>query len=83
MARKRKPPVIKPAYLSWTQVANATGYKMFWGTISRTYPYSQDCGTASMFVVPNLKQGVRYFFSGKAYNTTQTSAYGNEVSITL
>ncbi len=77
------PPVIMPAYAAWTQVTGATGYKISWGTISRTYPYTADCGSTTMFQVPNLTQGVHYFLSGQSYDATGTSSYGNEVSITL
>ncbi len=77
------PPVIKPAYAAWTQVAGATGYKISWGTISRTYPYTADCGNTTVFQIPNLAQGVNYFVTGQSYNTTETSSYGNEVAITL
>ncbi len=77
------PPVVKPAYATWSQVTGATGYRISWGTISRTYPYTADCGDTTMYQVPNLFEGVQYFFTGQSYNATETSPYGNEVSITL
>ncbi len=85
MSRHKKPTpiVIKPAFATWKQIATATGYKIFWGTTSRIYSYSQDVGTNLQYQVPNLAQGKTYYFSGKSYNASQTSPYGNEAVLTL
>lgn len=69
----------KAVTINFTQVANATGYKVFWGTQSKTYTYSKDSGTNLICRVTGLRSRTKYFFSGKAYNQAGESPYGNEV----
>lgn len=80
-----KPPAPPPvttasAYVSWSQIANATGYKIFWGTGSKNYTYGVNAGNNLQCEVPNLTIGTTYYFSSQSYNATQTSPYGNEVA---
>lgn len=74
------PPATTSAWVSWTQIDSATGYKISWGTTSKTYTYAMDAGNNLVCEVPNLTQGTMYYFSGKSYNATETSGYGNEVA---
>lgn len=74
-----KKPQLTTALVSWTQIANATGYRVMWGTVARQYSYVQDVGNNLSYRVPNLKKGATYYFSAKSYNRTQTSPFGNEV----
>lgn len=73
-------PRVKTALVSWTQIATATGYKVFWGTRSKLYTYSQDVGNQLSYRVGNLISGTTYYFSAKSYKTGQESTYGNEVA---
>lgn len=74
------PPVqTATATVTWSQIATATGYKIFWGRKSQSYSYSQDVGDVLQCTVPDLTRGLAYYFTGQSYNTSQTSDYGNEV----
>ncbi len=77
------PPVVTAsAYVSWGQIANATGYKISWGKGSNAYTMTKDVGDNLQCQVGNLTSGTTYYFSGKSYNATQQSDYGNEVAYT-
>lgn len=76
MGRK---PKLTTALVSWHQIANATGYRVLWGTVSRQYSYVQDVGNNLQYRVPNLHRGTTYYFSAKSYNPTSLSPLGNEV----
>lgn len=73
-------PKVKSALVSWTQIADATGYKLFWGTRSKVYTYSQDVGNQTSYRVGNLIGGTNYYFSAKSYNATELTGFGNEAS---
>jgi hypothetical protein len=66
--------------LAWDPVANATGYRLHYGTSSGNYPSSIDAQNSTSVVVPGLTDGARYFFAVKAYDATTTSGFSNEVS---
>jgi hypothetical protein len=66
--------------LAWDPVANATGYRLHYGTTSGSYPSSVDAKNQTTVTVFGLTDGTRYYFAVKAYNTTTTSAFSNEVS---
>jgi len=70
------------AIVSWTQVANAKGYKVFWGTASRSYSNVQDVGSQLNFRVKGLRRGKNYYFAGQSYNDKVTSPYSTEVIYT-
>ncbi len=74
------PPPLTSALVSWTQVANGTGYRVFWGTVSQQYSYVQDVGNNLEYRVPDLKRGTTYYFSAKTYNATQLSDFAKEVA---
>lgn len=73
-------PRVKGATVTWTQVATAQGYKLFWGTRSKVYSYSQDVGNQLNYRVGNLISGTTYYFSAKSYNANQESIFGNEAT---
>lgn len=73
-------PKLQTATVTWQQIANATGYKLFWGTRSKVYTYSQNVGNQLNYRVGNLVGGTTYYFSAKSYNASQESGYGNEVA---
>jgi Fibronectin type III domain len=66
--------------LAWDPVANATGYRLHYGTSSGNYPSSIDAQNSTSVTVPGLTDGARYFFAVKAYNSTTMSGFSNEVS---
>ena len=66
--------------LAWDAVANATGYRLHYGTVSGNYSSSIDAQNSTSVTVPGLTDGARYFFAVKAYNSTTTSDFSNEVS---
>ncbi len=66
--------------LAWDPVASATGYRLHYGTSSGNYPASIDAKNQTTLTVFGLTDGTRYFFAVKAYNTTTTSNFSNEVS---
>src|SRR5262245_47438899 len=66
--------------LAWDAVADATGYRLYYGTSSGGYFSSIDVQNSTSVTVPGLTDGARYFFALKAYNSTPTSDCSNEVS---
>ncbi len=73
----------KTAYVSWTQIAGATGYRVYYGTTPQIYSYAQDFGVnTSSTPVPGLRAGTKYYFAAKAFNTNETSPFSNEVMYT-
>ncbi len=67
--------------LAWDPVASATGYRLHYGTSSGNYPSSVDAQSQTTVTVFGLTDGTRYYFAVKAYNTTTTSNFSNEVSV--
>jgi hypothetical protein len=66
--------------LAWDPVANATGYRLHYGTSSGSYSSSVDAQSQTTVTVSGLTDGVRYYFVVTAYNSTTTSNFSNEVS---
>jgi len=57
------------------------GYKMYYGTASRDYDWYVDVGKVTTFTLPDLSDGVTYYFAVIAYDTSNLeSAYSDEVS---
>lgn len=46
------------------------GYVVLWGTSSRAYTGIMNVGARTSAAVPNLKEGARYYFAVRAYNTS-------------
>ena len=68
------------AKLAWDAVANATGYRLYYGTSSGNYPSSVDAANQTTVTVSGLTDGARYYFAVKAYNSTTTSNFSTETS---
>ena len=66
--------------LAWDPVANAAGYRLYYGTSSGNYSSSIDAQNSTNVTVPGLTDGARYYFAVKAYNGTTTSAFSTEVN---
>ena len=76
--------------LAWSEdIGNATGFTIFWGTISGTYSDSEDAGfvldgTNYTGTVSNLTIGTTYYFTVQAYDSTgDLSEYSSEVAYTV
>jgi hypothetical protein len=73
--------------LEWNPVAgqNVTGYRVYYGTASRTYlqPFGQGlASTATTYTVGGLAGAQRYFFAVTATNSQgKESAYSSEASL--
>jgi hypothetical protein len=68
--------------LAWDGVTEATSYKLYWGTSSGVYLYSQEGITATQYMV-NISTPGRYFFVVTALNESGESGYSNEVNTTV
>lgn len=70
--------------LSWNAVSGATGYKLVFGTASGSYLGDSDAGNVTQLGPIDITgaSGV-YYLAVKAYNSSQSSGYSNELIITL
>jgi fibronectin type 3 domain-containing protein len=60
------------------------GYKLYYGSASRSYGYIIDVGNQTDFTVVDLVEGETYYFAVTAYNTSgYESSYSNEVVYTV
>jgi hypothetical protein len=69
--------------LAWNanSEANLAGYKLYYGPASRAYTNVVNVGNATTFSLPNLVEGITYYFAVTAYNTSGAeSDYSTEVS---
>ena len=68
--------------LAWDAVANATGYKVYYGPNSSGYSSNIDAKNVTTYTVPGLADGTRYYFAVTAYGSAGTaeSGYSNEVT---
>ncbi len=60
------------------------GYIVYWGTSNGNYPNSHDVGAATQYTIPDLQDGLTYYFAVKAYDDAgNLSAYSEEISNTV
>jgi PKD repeat protein len=73
------------ASLAWNASASTgvTGYKVYYGTASRSYSTHVDVQGALSTTVPNLAAGTTYYFAVTAYNAAGESGYSNEASAAI
>lgn len=69
--------------LAWDPVDTATGYKVYWGVDSRTYPNVRDVGPATQATIGGLYSTITYFFAVTAYNDFGESDFSSELSVTI
>jgi fibronectin type III domain protein len=74
------------AKLTWdapTNVTGLAGFKVYYGTSSKTYPNVANVGNVTSYTINGLAPGT-YYFATTAYDTSgNESGYSNEVSITV
>ena len=62
---------------------DVAGYRLYYGTASRSYDHSIDVQNVTTNAVGDLQEGTTYFFAVSAYNTSGLeSDFSNEVSYT-
>jgi hypothetical protein len=69
--------------LAWDRSAeeSVAGYRVYYGTASRSYTQSVDAGAETTVTVYELQDGARFYFAAVAYNQArQESPYSDEVS---
>lgn len=68
--------------LAWDGVANATGYKVYYGRTSGRYTSNADAKNQLSYTLSGLNEGVRYYFAVTAYGSAGTaeSGFSNQVS---
>jgi len=84
--------LVSPSYthsaqvtLAWDPVPNSSlaGYKVHYGTVSRSYKSVADAGKQTTLTITGLSAGARYYFAATAYSATGTgTSYSNEVTYT-
>ena len=73
------------ANIAWNPVlgGGATGYAVYYGTVSHAYSARVDAGTATQATVSGLTPGVKYFFAVTAYTSNGVeSDFSTETSFT-
>ena len=64
--------------------SNVAGYKLYYGTVSGSYPYYVNVGTTTSYVLSGLSTGATYYFQATASTKAGSqSGYSNEVSYTV
>jgi PKD repeat protein len=81
------------AILSWnpptmnsngTPLTDLAGYKIYYGTATRVYPYNIDVGSITSYQFNNLIDGLTYHFAITAYDTSgNESVFSHEVTKTV
>ena len=67
-----------------TPLTDLAGYKVYYGNYSGKYSQNIDVGNVPTYTVDNLTDGLTYYFSITAYDTSgNESRYSNEVSRTI
>ncbi|MEW6053688.1 MAG: fibronectin type III domain-containing protein [Nitrospirota bacterium] len=67
-----------------TPITNLAGYRVHYGTASRSYAQKIDAGNVTTHTVTNLAEGTTYYFAVTAYNVSgQESKLSNEISRTI
>jgi hypothetical protein len=64
--------------------SNVAGYKLYYGTVSGSYPYYVNVGNTTSYVLSGLSTGATYYFQATASTKAGSqSGYSNELSYTV
>jgi hypothetical protein len=63
--------------------SNVSGYRVYYGLGSRTYPFAVDAGNATEQVIGNLQDGITYYFAVTAYTVDHESDFSGEIPYTV
>jgi hypothetical protein len=75
---------LMPVTVAWDENNPAPdGYILYWGTTSGNYSDSHDVGNATEYTIPDLQEGVTYYFAVRAYDDGNQSAYSAEIAHTV
>jgi hypothetical protein len=68
-------------HLAWdaSESTEVIGYKVYYGTVSRTYPYVFNAGNNLDYVITNVDDTKSIFFAVTAYSVNEESAYSDEL----
>jgi hypothetical protein len=72
--------------LAWDKNAEAdiAGYKLHYGSASRTYDHTQDVANSTAYTISDLDEGTTYYLAVTAYNSAgQESDFSEEVVHTI
>jgi hypothetical protein len=71
--------------LAWdpVNVSNLSGYKIYYGTTSRSYQWGRTLGNVTSYVLRGLTPGKTYYAAVSAYTVGSESTYSNEVKFTV
>ncbi len=59
------------------------GYRVHYGTTSKTYTTTIDAQNVTQYTVPDLEEGTMYFFAVTAYGNEAESDYSDEIAYTI
>jgi hypothetical protein len=73
--------LIITVHLAWDASTSpeVTGYKLYYGTASRTYLAPVDVGLVTDYQLPNVDETQPMFFAVTAYTATEESYYSVEI----
>ena len=76
---------LMPVTIAWDENNPVpAGYILYWGTSSGNYTNSHDAGSATQYTVPDLQEGITYYFAAKAYDGEgNQSGFSTEISHTV
>ncbi|MGB5746649.1 MAG: PKD domain-containing protein, partial [Desulfobacterales bacterium] len=79
---------LTPVTVAWDANNPAPdGYMIYWGTSSGNLTNSHDAGDATQYTIPDLTEGVTYYFAATAYEddngVRNESAFSEELSHTI
>ncbi len=71
--------------LSWANTdPGVAGYKLYYGTVSGSYPYNVNAGNTTSYALSGLSTGATYYFVATAYDSEgYESEYSNQISYTV
>jgi chitodextrinase len=71
-------------YTDGTPVTGFVGFKVYYGTESRVYPYIVDVQNSTSWTISSLVPGTTYYFAMTAYDSSGVeSDYSIELSTTI